>query len=135
MLHVRKIAFSTRSICFLQMMEDFTEEQPPCSDQNNNRGCDLWPPPPIFDLPPPPRPPWIEPPCPFDSSDSVKGRPLTSGSNEAEPHHYEATCDINPLVIDSSFYVGENLFTWVIIVICSCILVGIIMVVAIVIFR
>jgi hypothetical protein len=118
---------------FFQMMDEVVEQQHLCTDE---AGCDLWgPPPPIFDIPPPPRPPWE--PCP---DDEIR-RPLTA-SDEAATNdlggsgnfNYE-TCDINPLVIDSTLYVGESLFTVLLIVICSLILVGIVMAVAIVIYR
>ena len=86
------------------------------------------PPPPVFDLPPPPRPPSWDEPC------DEGQRPLPP--NDGKQHYnYETTCDIHSLVIDSRFYLGENLFTFLLIVICSCILVGIIMTVAIVIYR
>ena len=42
----------TQPFSLLQMMEDLLPEaEPPCL------AC-LGPPPPVFDLPPPPRPPW-----------------------------------------------------------------------------
>ena len=93
----------------------------------------LQPPPPLFDLPPPPRPPWED-----ESEDCLDQRPLLPGQeSERYPSHvYDfQSCDINSFVIDSHFYFGENLFTLLIIVICSCILVGIVMTVAIVIYR
>ena len=110
--------------CVFQMMED--QQHPHCME---DRGC--WGPPPIFDLPPPPRPPWEH--C----DDDLNTRPLTSGleSQSRSDPMIQDTCDIHPLVIDSNFYVGESLFTILIIVICSCILVGIVLGVACIIYR
>lgn len=119
------------------MMEDLglprPEAIPPCL------AC-LGPPPPKFDLPPPPRPPWeANDGCAKQHTDSL-ARPLqpddSTGTQSlyVENNNYQS-CDINPFVIDSNFYFGENLFTVLIIVICSCILVAIIMTVAIVIYR
>merc|ERR1712223_1897295 len=113
------------------MMEDLLPEaEPPCL------AC-LGPPPPVFDLPPPPRPPWeANDGCANQQANSLARplRPEDSKTGTEDLYDYQS-CDINPFVIDSHFYFGENLFTVLIIVICSCILVAIIMVVAIVIYR
>merc|ERR1712223_849158 len=113
------------------MMEDLLPEaEPPCL------AC-LGPPPPVFDLPPPPRPPWeANDGCANQQANSLARplRPEDSKTGTEDLYDYQS-CDINPFVIDSHFYFGENLFTILIIVICSCILVAIIMVVAIVIYS
>ena len=115
-----------------QMMED---QRPRCMEATGG-GC--WgPPPPIFDLPPPPKPPWME----HCNDQDFNTRPLTSssiGGNTGiinDPMVIQDSCDINPLVIDSQFFMGENLFTILVIVICSLILVAIVLVVACVIYR
>ena len=123
-----------------QMMED--QRGPHCKEGLGGGGC--WgPPPPIFDLPPPPKPPWMEH-C-NDQPEDFNTRPLTSSSmsigdhtsisNRRDPMVIQDSCDINPLVIDSEFFMGENLFTILVIVICSLILVAIVLVVACIIYR
>ena len=84
-------------------------------------------PPPVFNLPPPPRPPDL--PCP----DQNQARPLIQSPNGLEVD-WQESCDIN-YVIDSRLYLGENLFTLLIILLCSCILVCIIMTIAILVYR
>ena len=115
------------------MMED---QRPRCMEATGG-GC--WgPPPPIFDLPPPPKPPWMEH-C--NDQQDFNTRPLTSSSRIGDtgithdPMVIQDSCDINPLVIDSQFFMGENLFTILVIVICSLILVAIVLAVACVIYR
>lgn len=91
------------------------------------------PPPPIFNLPPPPRPPDL--PCPLEDSEA---RPLHHQSSAASlpvvKDLFQESCDIN-YVIDSRLYLGENLFTLLIVLVCSCILVGIVMTVGLLIYR
>ena len=92
------------------------------------------PPPPIFNLPPPPRPPDL--PCPLE--DQQQARPLHHQSSAASlpvvKDLFQESCDIN-YVIDSRLYLGENLFTLLIVLVCSCILVGIVMTVGLLIYR
>ena len=124
---------------FFQMIED---PPFPCLNGDGLQDGGCWGPPPIFDIPPPPRPPWGDPNC--DEND-LRSRPLTSDQDgslgQGSRSHLtgedfiQDSCDIHPLVIDSHFYLGESLFTILVIVICSCILVGIILVVACVIYR
>ena len=73
----------------------------------------------------------------FQSYKDSLARPLIPQDAETrvESLYDYQSCDINPFVIDSHFYFGENLFTVLIIVLCSAILVAIVMVVAIVIYR
>ena len=124
---------------FFQMIED---PPFPCLNGDGLQDGGCWGPPPIFDIPPPPRPPWGDLNC--DEND-LRSRPLTSDqggslgqgsrSHLTGEDFIQDSCDIHPLVIDSHFYLGESLFTILVIVICSCILVGIILVVACVIYR
>ena len=92
------------------------------------------PPPPVFNLPPPPRPPDL--PCPLE--DQQQARPLHHQSSAASlpvvKDLFQESCDIN-YVIDSRLYLGENLFTLLIVLVCSCILVGIVMTVGLLIYR
>lgn len=88
------------------------------------------PPPPVFNLPPPPRPPDL--PCPSED----QARPLHGLHSSGRPVKdlFQESCDIN-YVIDSRLYLGENLFTLLIVLVGSCILVCIVMTVAILIYR
>ena len=90
------------------------------------------PPPPIFNLPPPPRPPDL--PCPLE--DQQQARPLhhQSSTLPVVKDLFQESCDIN-YVIDSRLYLGENLFTLLIVLVCSCILVGIVMTIGLLIYR
>lgn len=80
-------------------------------------GC----PPPYFDLPPPPRPPWLDDP---DSCDEDNGNGVVNP--------YE-TCD-NPVIVFRDLESGD-LLNIILIVICSLVLVTVVIIVAVVIWR
>ncbi len=74
-------------------------------------GC----PPPYFDLPPPPRPPFME------DADTCSVSPYD-------------TCD-SPIIIDSQLHLKNDLLNILLIVICAALLVAVAIVVAVVIWR
>ncbi len=69
--------------------------------------------PPIFDLPPPPVPPWMDSsPCteteqrPLVAASELTPTSDINGDNDDPTYHHSLyeTCDSNPLVINSSVY-------------------------------
>ena len=136
------MAFSTLHLLF-QMMKEDTDDLEGCLKTASPAGCLGGPAPPLFDLPPPPVPPWLEdqngcnPQRPLEPDPNADSSDFESPRRKISDFHqlYTQSCDINTFVIDSRFYFGENLFTILLIVLCSCILVGIMLAVAIVIYR
>ena len=114
--------------------------------------CGYWSlPPPEFLLPPPPKPPFLLEDCAASPLASAKESDLTGfGHPSAVVSTADAAksdfggkfeifevCDnfVNPLVVDSDVLVKDRLFNLLVIVVCSVVLVGIVLTVAIVIWR
>jgi hypothetical protein len=113
--------------------------------------CGYWSlPPPEFLLPPPPKPPFLLEDCAASPLASAKEPDLTGfGHPSAVVSTADAASDfggkfetfevcdnfVNPLVVDSDVLVKDRLFNLLVIVVCSIVLVGIVLIVAIVIWR
>lgn len=82
---------------------------------------DCIPPPPLFDLPPPPRPPWLE-----DIED------CESNPSQSQILDQLETCD-NTVILGSNF--EETFHSVAVIVVCSFVIVIMLMIAGIVLFR
>lgn len=98
------------SLLMDHFVEDFNQNHWDCE------GC----PPPFFALPPPPRPPFL----------AVEGEDEHC-TKDTSPYE---TCD-NPIIIDSHFHTSNELLNIILIVIFAFLLVGIILVIAFIIWR
>ena len=91
-------------------------------------GC----PPPFFELPPPPRPPFMD----GDFCEGSSGSPSSGiskiGATSTSPYE---SCD-NPLIIvDSGFRLENDLLNVLLVVICAVLLVAVALIAAVVIWR
>ena len=91
-------------------------------------GC----PPPFFELPPPPRPPFMDDGDFCEESSGLPGTSLSSGL----PSPYESCDNPSLIVVDSGLRLDENdLLNVLLVVICAVLLVAVALVAAIVIWR
>ena len=91
-------------------------------------GC----PPPFFELPPPPRPPFMGD---GDFCESLAGNSKVGASSSSSSSSPYESCD-NPLIIvDSGFRLENDLLNVLLVVICAVLLVAVALIAAVVIWR
>ena len=95
-------------------------------------GCSYaYDPPPSFDLPPPPRPPWLEE--VENCDEDLEGAPEGSGLERLTIHQLE-TCE-NTLILDANGSFENAFHSAAVVVVCAIIVVMVSLIVGIVIFR
>ena len=111
-------------------MDQISEEESFFADQSLLFGNeDLWNcdgcPPPVFDLPPPPRPPWLED---LDDCGSKADSSLSEMLSQVE------TCD-NTIIRDSQTLFDDTFHSVAVIVVSAIVLVLVLLVAAVMIFK